>query len=119
MKHLYVLPTLIVLSALFNPIFAQPDSGYLLETLDQPYIPLTGGVTLGSENWDDNEGWDDPQFLVPIGFDFDFIVQLIHWTHNDGFLLHAEMCDACTPGLESALFQNQQRRHIAPTGCRC
>lgn len=72
MKHLYVLPVLMVLSALFNPIFAQPDSGYLLETFDQPYVPLEEGDTLGSENWDYDEGWDDPQFLVPIGFDFDF-----------------------------------------------
>lgn len=72
MKHLNVLPMLVVLCALSNPIFAQPSSGYLLETFDQPFVPLAEGTVLGSENWDYNEGWDDPQFLVPIGFDFDF-----------------------------------------------
>ena len=40
-------------------------------------------------------------------------------TPNDGSFLNVEMCDACTPGAESALFQNHRRRHIAPAGCRC
>ena len=72
MKHLYVLPFLTALCMLSNAAFAQPASGYLLETLDQPYVPLTEGAALGSENWDYFMGWDDPEFLVPIGFDFDF-----------------------------------------------
>ena len=54
-----------------------------------------------------------------LAFDFDFIAQFIHGTQNDGSLLNAEMCDACTPGLESALFHNQHWRHFAPAGCRC
>ena len=72
MKHLYALPFFIALCFISNAAGAQPASGYLLETLDQPYVPLTEGVVLGSENWDAFMGWDDPEFLVPIGFDFDF-----------------------------------------------
>ena len=72
MKHLFAFPFLIALCLLSTEAYAQPASGYLLETLDQPYVPLTEGVALDSENWDENMGWDDPSFLVPIGFDFDF-----------------------------------------------
>lgn len=56
---------------------AQTFSGFYLETLDQPYVPLSEGIALSSENWDYDEGWDDPEFFVPFGFDFDFAGNVI------------------------------------------
>ena len=73
MKHLSSFAFLVVCSLLASShSVAQTFSGFYLETLDQPYVPLVEGTALTSENWDYNEGWDDPEFLVSIGFDFDF-----------------------------------------------
>ena len=73
MKHLSSFVFLVVCSLLASShSVAQTFSGFYLETLDQPYVPLAEGTVLTSENWDYNEGWDDPEFLVSIGFDFDF-----------------------------------------------
>jgi len=72
-KHLLFFAFFVVCSLIASsPSMAQTFSGFYLETLDQPYVPLAEGTALNSENWDYNGGWDDPEFLVSIGFDFDF-----------------------------------------------
>ena len=46
---------------------------YTLEVLDQPYEVLTDATVMESEVWDTPEGWDDPEFVVPVGFEFDML----------------------------------------------
>ena len=78
MKHLSAI-TFFIACSLIGSLnsMAQTFSGFYLETLDQPYVPLSDGTALSSENWDYDEGWDDPEFLVPIGFEFDFAGNVI------------------------------------------
>ena len=71
MKHVYALSFLIALCSTSNDMLAQPTSGYLFETLDQPYVPLTEATELSPADWDEEAGWDDPEFTVPLGFEFD------------------------------------------------
>ena len=90
MKHLYGLPFLIALCLFSNAAFAQPSSGYLLETLDQPYVPLMDATEMSSEFWDDNAGWDDPEFTAPLGFEFNFagtsFTELTQWDYGTSLI---------------------------------
>ena len=73
MKHLSLISLFVVLAlGIHSKSFAQPFSGFTLETLDESYVPLTQATVMSSENWDEYTGWDDPEFIVPVGFDFDF-----------------------------------------------
>ena len=74
MKHLFALPFVVVTWILSNGMLAQPTSGFVLETLDQPYEALMGAMELSPLYWDDYAGWDDPEFTIPLGFDFEFSI---------------------------------------------
>ena len=56
---------------------------YTLEVLDQPYETLTDATVLESEVWDTPEGWDDPEFVVPVGFEFDMLETTISMLFQD------------------------------------
>lgn len=43
-----------------------------LTVLNQPYTPLTEATALGVNQFDAGAGWDDPEFSVPLGFDFNY-----------------------------------------------
>lgn len=53
--------------------WAQSASSYFLEVLDEPYETLANATVLSSEDWDDTQGWDDPEFMADLGFDFNFL----------------------------------------------
>ena len=70
MKHL-LLPMLLLATT------AGAQLPYDLTVLDQPYEPLTEATALEFDQFDLYEGWDDPEFSVQLGFDFDFSGQSI------------------------------------------
>ena len=43
-----------------------------LTVLDQPYAPLLESTALDASQYDYYNGWDDPEFSVPLGFDFNY-----------------------------------------------
>ena len=49
---------------------SQDSTYYEFEVLDQPYESLVGATVLSSELWDDSLGWDDPEFIAEVGFEF-------------------------------------------------
>ena len=71
MKHLvsFSMACVLSLAAMGQAIVAP----YTLEVLDQPYETLTDATVMESEVWDTPEGWDDPEFAVPVGFEFDML----------------------------------------------
>ena len=89
MKHLFALPFVVVTWILSNGMLAQPTSGFVLETLDQPYEALMGATELSPLYWDDDAGWDDPEFTIPLGFDFEFSItsfsSLTQWDYGTSF----------------------------------
>lgn len=70
MRHL-------LLPLMLSAISAQSQLPYDLIVLDQPYEALTEATALDSNQFDLGIGWDDPEFSVPLGFDFDFSGQSI------------------------------------------
>lgn len=54
------------------PVALWAQLPYELTVLNQPYAPLENATALGSEQYDDDEGWDDPEFSASLGFDFSF-----------------------------------------------
>ena len=68
MKHiiLFSMTSTLCLAAMGQAVVAP----YTLEVLDQPYETLTDATVLQSEFWDMPDGWDDPEFVVPVGFEF-------------------------------------------------
>ena len=89
MKHLFALPFVVVTWILSNGMLAQPTSGFVLETLDQPYEALMGATELSPLYWDDDAGWDDPEFTIQLGFDFEFSItsfsSLTQWDYGTSF----------------------------------
>lgn len=67
----------LMLPLLLFAISAQSQLPYDLIVLDQPYEALTEATALDSNQFDLGIGWDDPEFSVPLGFDFDFSGQSI------------------------------------------
>ena len=64
MKHLLLPFLLLALSA-------GAQLPYSLEVLDQPYAPLEDAAPLEFDMYDYEEGWDDPEFMVDLGFEVD------------------------------------------------
>jgi len=65
MKHLF-LPLLLLTAT------ASAQLPYDITVFDQPYAPLSEATALEMDQYDYMDGWDDPEFSVQIGFDFDF-----------------------------------------------
>ena len=82
MKHLVSFSMVCVLSlAAMGQAIVAP---YTLEVLDQPYETLTDATVMESEVWDTPEGWDDPEFVVPVGFEFDMLETTISTLFQEG-----------------------------------
>ncbi len=64
MKHLLLPCLLLALSA-------GAQLPYSLEVLDQPYVPLEEASPLEFDMYDYENGWDDPEFTVDLGFEVD------------------------------------------------
>lgn len=64
--------TLLSCLALLLPAAAMAQLPYNLTVLDQPYTPLEEATALPADAFDDEMGWDDPEFTADIGFDFSF-----------------------------------------------
>lgn len=56
---------LLILSTFFATVFSFAQSSYTFSVSNEPYQNLTGSTSL-------NEGeiWDDPEYSIPLGFDF-------------------------------------------------
>ena len=62
--------------SLFAMAFTLPfglvsQSPYDLTVLNQAYAPLQEATALTPDQFDGDEGWDDPEFTAPLGFTFD------------------------------------------------
>mgnify|MGYP003943306941 FL=1 len=64
--------TLVSCLALLLPAATLAQFPYDLTVLDQPYTPLEEATALPAAAYDDELGWDDPEFTADIGFDFSF-----------------------------------------------
>jgi len=60
------------LAALLLPAVCMAQLPYTVTVLSQPYAPLEEATALSPEQYDDDQGWDDPSFSAPLGFDFSF-----------------------------------------------
>jgi hypothetical protein len=69
MRYLVLLFVPFLLAAGSVPLTAQAYPYFSVES--EPYVPLQGGTNLV------NSTWDDPEFVVPFGFDFTFFNQTI------------------------------------------
>ena len=65
MKHALLL-------ALLSPVALFSQLPFDLTVLDQPYTPLLESTALSTSQYDYSNGWDDPEFSVPLGFDFNY-----------------------------------------------
>ena len=65
MKHALLL-------ALLSPVALFSQLPFDLTVLDQPYTPLMESTVLESSQFDEPNGWDDPEFSVPLGFNFNY-----------------------------------------------
>lgn len=63
MKHVCLL-------ALLLPFSVMAQLPFEITVLNQPYAPLLEATALEASQYDYPEGWDDPEFSVPLGFDF-------------------------------------------------
>ncbi|MCH1575932.1 MAG: T9SS type A sorting domain-containing protein [Flavobacteriales bacterium] len=59
--------------ALLLPLGLLSQSPYDLTVLSQPYAPLQGATALSPAEFDEEGGWDDPEFTAPIGFEFEMV----------------------------------------------
>jgi hypothetical protein len=64
--------SLLFATVLMMPVALLAQLPYGLTVLNQPYTPLENATLLGSEQYDDDLGWDDPEFSASLGFDFSF-----------------------------------------------
>ncbi|MEO0724275.1 MAG: T9SS type A sorting domain-containing protein [Bacteroidota bacterium] len=79
MKHLYLFFALALLSCLCLPLNGQ-EFPYELSVSDLEYGSLTNADTF-------NVGiWDDPELMIPLGFDFEFFGQTTNTFYNPGFV---------------------------------
>ena len=65
MKHALLL-------VLLSPVTLFSQLPFDLTVLDQPYTPLLESTVLETSQYDYSDGWDDPEFSVPLGFDFNY-----------------------------------------------
>jgi len=65
MKHALLL-------ALLSPVALFSQLPFDLTVLEQPYAPLLESTALDASQYDYSNGWDDPEFSVPLGFDFNY-----------------------------------------------
>ena len=87
MKHVSLLVLLLPLSAMAQLPFD-------ITVLNQPYAPLLEATALDPSQYDYPEGWDDPEFSVPLGFDFNLNGAII--SSLDQFGVGALMLGATT-----------------------
>ena len=60
----------VCLLALLLPFSVLAQLPFEITVLNQPYAPLLEVTALEASQYDYPEGWDDPDFSVPLGFDF-------------------------------------------------
>ncbi len=81
MKNSFLLALIVCMLINIIPINSQT---FNFSVSNQPYVDLQGGTALVTE------AWDDPAFLVPIGFDFQFYghsIQYLFMSDYDSFIL--------------------------------
>ena len=63
----------LLLIALFASFSVFGQNSYELIILEEMYYPLEKAILIDSSSFDYENGWDDPEFSVPIGFAFSFL----------------------------------------------
>ncbi|MCB0641811.1 MAG: T9SS type A sorting domain-containing protein [Phaeodactylibacter sp.] len=72
--------TLVVLAVMaFNAQFLQAQDPYYFLAYSEPYEELTGTTSLNN-----GQTWDDPEYAVPIGFDFEIFGDVINQVYFIG-----------------------------------